>query len=108
MLPLLMAGAAGTGGAFVYFLDPDQGRRRRGLARDRFRAAAHWTAERVAQASRAAGTRAAGYTRRVAHPRAAQATPPNDAALAAKVETELFRDPSVPKGTINVNAERGV
>jgi osmotically-inducible protein OsmY len=32
----------------------------------------------------------------------------DDATLAQKVMTELFRDPHVPKGAINVNAERGV
>ena len=99
MLPLLLASAAGVGAAVAYFLDPAQGRRRRGLARDRVRAAA--------RRGRAAGARAAGYARRAAHPRALQLPPANDAALAAKVETELFRDPGVPKGTINVNAEVG-
>jgi osmotically-inducible protein OsmY len=33
---------------------------------------------------------------------------PNDATLARKVETEIFRDQNVPKGQINVNAEDGV
>ena len=33
---------------------------------------------------------------------------PDDATLAHKVETELFRDADVPKGDINVNAENGV
>lgn len=32
---------------------------------------------------------------------------PDDATLAARVQTELFRDQSVPKGKININAERG-
>jgi osmotically-inducible protein OsmY len=32
----------------------------------------------------------------------------NDATLAQKVMTELFRDPHVPKGAINVNAENGI
>jgi osmotically-inducible protein OsmY len=32
----------------------------------------------------------------------------DDATLAQKVMTELFRDPHVPKGAINVNAENGV
>jgi osmotically-inducible protein OsmY len=32
----------------------------------------------------------------------------DDATLAHKVETELFRDPDVPKGKININAEDGV
>ena len=33
---------------------------------------------------------------------------PDDTTLARKVETEIFRDPEVPKGQINVNAEDGV
>jgi osmotically-inducible protein OsmY len=33
---------------------------------------------------------------------------PNDASLAAKVESELFRDPDLPKGDININVEQGV
>jgi osmotically-inducible protein OsmY len=32
----------------------------------------------------------------------------DDATLAQKVMTELFRDPHVPKGAINVNSENGV
>lgn len=37
-------------------------------------------------------------------------TPPeyDDATLAQKVMSELFRDPHVPKGAINVNPENGV
>lgn len=32
----------------------------------------------------------------------------NDQELAHKVESELFRNPSIPKGQININAEEGV
>jgi osmotically-inducible protein OsmY len=32
---------------------------------------------------------------------------PNDATLAHKVESILFRDPRVPKGQISINAEKG-
>jgi len=32
----------------------------------------------------------------------------NDPALARKVETEVFRDPELPKGNISVNVEYGV
>ena len=28
--------------------------------------------------------------------------------LVDRAQTELFRDPSIPKGSININAERGV
>jgi osmotically-inducible protein OsmY len=33
---------------------------------------------------------------------------PNDATLVQRVESELFRDPDVPKGRININAEAGM
>jgi len=32
----------------------------------------------------------------------------DDVTLAHKVETELFRDPKVPKGQISINAQRGL
>jgi osmotically-inducible protein OsmY len=46
----------------------------------------------------------------VAAARARGGTEPllNDAALAMKVESELFRDLDVPKGSMNVNVEQGV
>lgn len=37
-----------------------------------------------------------------------QRPPADDATLAHRVETELFCDPDIPKGQINVNAEHGV
>ena len=32
----------------------------------------------------------------------------DDATLAQKIETQIFRDPDVPKGQINVNVQEGV
>jgi osmotically-inducible protein OsmY len=49
-----------------------------------------------------------GVGQKVSHPTATQDEPPNDATLAQKVMTELFRDPDIPKGRINVNSENGV
>jgi osmotically-inducible protein OsmY len=34
--------------------------------------------------------------------------PANDATLKDRVESELMRDPSMPKGAININAEQGI
>jgi osmotically-inducible protein OsmY len=45
---------------------------------------------------------------REAAPGAALPPEDDDATLAEKVMTELFRDPHMPKGAINVNAENGV
>jgi osmotically-inducible protein OsmY len=42
------------------------------------------------------------------HLREQQKPQPDDATLAQKVESEVFRAAGVPKGTINVNAENGV
>jgi osmotically-inducible protein OsmY len=47
-------------------------------------------------------------TQKAAHLKERPKEQPDDATLTAKVETELFRDPEVPKGDINVNAENGV
>lgn len=106
MVRLVLAGAAGA--ALAYFLDPVLGRRRRHVARDRLAAAVRRSTERLERMGRAASAEVYGVRQKVAHLGAEEERPPNDAALAQKVETELFRDPHVPKGDININAEYGV
>ena len=54
----------------------------------------------------AARGRAAGVARRRSRPDAAERL--NDPALARKVESEIFRDPDAPKGSVDVNVEEGV
>jgi osmotically-inducible protein OsmY len=49
-----------------------------------------------------------GRAKRAAHLREQQKPQPDDATLAQKVESEVFRSAGVPKGTVNVNAEHGV
>src|SRR5439155_7232226 len=39
--------------------------------------------------------------------RATEYEAPNNATVAAKVESELFRDPSIDKGRMNINVENG-
>ena len=77
---LVLGGLVGSAAAIV--LD----RRRRALVTDR-----------VERAGRAVGARVHGMSEDV-----------DDTTLAHKVETEIFRDDSVPKGQINVNAQDGV
>ena len=81
MLRALFYGAIGALAA--YFFDPDNGRRRRALVRDRFQ----------------------GFLPQVEEEPKPQ---PDDVTLARKVETEIFREADVPKGQIDVNAENGV
>src|SRR3954471_15698916 len=72
-------GAAGAAGlAAGYFLDPDSGKRRRHVARDR----------------------AAGLIRRK---RAPEKPAANDQALAERVKSEIFQPADAPKGAVNVN-----
>lgn len=80
MLRALFYGALGALAA--YFFDPDSGRRRRALVRDRLHGFVPQGEEQKPQ--------------------------PDDVTLARKVETEIFRDADVPKGQINVDAEDGV
>lgn len=100
------AGAA-LGAAGEYMLDPGAGRRRRHMARDR-------TMAKLRRASREAERRA-HRAADMAQGLAAEATPPgrdsselNDPALAAKVESELFRPADAPKGSVDVNVEEHV
>src|ERR687892_207134 len=76
---------AALGAALAYFLDPQNGKRRR-----------HVTAE------------AYGVAKKATHLREQEKPQPNDATLTSKVESEIFRDADVPKGQISINAEQGV
>jgi gas vesicle protein len=86
-----MALTAGAGVALGwlagFFLDPESGKRRRRLVVDR----------------------PTGFLKqKAAHLRKQPKEQTNDATLAAKVESELFRPADIPKGNIDVNAEDGV
>jgi osmotically-inducible protein OsmY len=97
-----LAGAIGA--AIAYFLDPDNGRRRRKLLADK-------TGKYVRQGARQAqgvGAQAQGLKAQASHRQEQDKPEPDDVTLARKVETEIFRDADVPKGRINVNAEDGV
>jgi osmotically-inducible protein OsmY len=99
-----LAGAA-VGAAGAYFLDPDNGTRRRHIARDRSLAKGRDVAREA--------ERKASYAEGVAEGVVAKATPGsggaaeelNDPALAAKVESEIFRPADAPKDKVDVNVE---
>lgn len=100
----LFALAGAIGAAIAYFLDPDNGRRRRKLLADK-------TGKYVRQGARQAqgvGAQAQGLKAQATHRQEQEKPEPDDVTLARKVETEIFRDADVPKGRINVNAEDGV
>ena len=99
---------AALGAALFYFLDPQNGRRRRALAKDRVPAFFRGKARHAERFGRSAQAQAYGVTQKVKHRKEEDKPQPDDVTLAHKVETEIFRDAEVPKGQINVNAENGV
>lgn len=105
----LLAGAIGlTVGLVVgYFFDVQNGRGRRIKTRDQLMGFFRKGYRRLARVERHAVSDIGGMRARVTHMRPAT-IPPNDQALANKVMSELFRDPKIPKGRININAEHGV
>lgn len=104
---LFSAGAI-AGAIAAYFFDPDGGRRRRRLVRDRTAGMLRRGARNAARAVRTRAVVTVGHGRGLVHGlRAPEPEPLDDVELAHKVESILFRDPAVPKGQLNVNAERG-
>jgi osmotically-inducible protein OsmY len=97
----------GLGALIAYFFDPDNGGRRRAMARDRLAAKARRSSERVGSTAQSAASQAQAAKSKVAHREEEAKTQPDDVTLARKVETEIFRDADLPKGQINVNAENG-
>jgi osmotically-inducible protein OsmY len=97
----------GTGAA-AYFLDPDSGKRRRSLAQDRIAAFFRQRARAAEQAKRAAASYAEGYKERAKAKVRGEQPPGDDITLKNKIETELFREPDAPKGSVNVDVVDGI
>jgi len=97
----------GVGAALAYFLDPDKGKRRRNIARDRLMATMRQTGSQLEDRARYAASTAQGWQQKATQMGKEAAYDLNDSDLAHKVESELFRDPNISKGNININAERG-
>jgi osmotically-inducible protein OsmY len=102
-------GAAGAVGlAAGYFLDPESGRRRRNVARDRALSLIRTGADR---ARSEAEHRADQVEGKVEAAKGEAPTPKpgaNDQTLAERVKSEIFQPADAPKGSVNVNVENGV
>src|SRR5918996_109605 len=93
--------AAAAGAAIAFFFDPQSGRRRRAEARDRSAASVRGAFRRLGRVQRHAEAEAFGAAQKLQHLREEPKPTPDDATLAQKVQSEIFRDPDVPKGQIN-------
>ena len=96
------------GAGLAYFFDPQSGKRRRKTTLDRTAAFFRHGGRRAERAGRTVASEAYGLKQKAAHLREEEKPQPDDTTLARKVESEIFREPDMPKGQINVNAESGV
>ncbi len=102
-----LATAAALGAAATYFFDPDRGRTRRIKAKDQTLATFRRIGRRSQRLKRATGAETYSLWQKATH-RTPADPEPDDLTLAHKVESEVFGDPTIPKGKININAEDGV
>ncbi len=107
MTSLTLAGGLAVGALTMYFFDPERGRARRVKAKDMTLGAVRRVGRRAERLGRATGAETYGLVQKVRHLRPAEKDY-DDATLAHKIESEIFGDPNVPKGKINVNVEEGV
>jgi osmotically-inducible protein OsmY len=109
MAALLVAG--GVGAVAEYFLDRERGPRRRHILRDRVRAALRRRSRDAVRRAKYLEGVAEGAAYKAAHAVpgvGGHKEPPDDVALAQKVESIAFRNAGVPKGHVSVNADNAV
>jgi osmotically-inducible protein OsmY len=105
----ILFGAA-IGAAAAWFLDPNDGTRRRSVLRDKTVKYARQGKEEAARKATFAGETVKGKATAAAPVAGREPAGErlNDPALQAKVESEVFRDPEAPKGQVAVNVEDAI
>jgi osmotically-inducible protein OsmY len=96
---------AATGAAAAHFLDPDSGRKRRNQASDLATAKATHAASAVSSQAHSAADTVKGAAHSVT-PRRHEDM--DDATLADRVRSEIFRAADAPKGSVSVDVQAGV
>jgi osmotically-inducible protein OsmY len=99
--------SAAVGAAFMYFFDPQEGRRRRAMTKDRTAGLFRGAWRKTERAGGRVSAEAYGVTKKVTH-RKEKEKDLDDVTLARKVESEIFRAADAPKGQVDVNAVDGV
>ena len=104
---IIAAVTALAGALAAALLDPARGRARRARLVDQGSATLRRAARRIGPSAGAARASVSNAVVAVVG-RRGQGQALDDASLAAKLESQLFRDPGVPKGSININVEQGI
>jgi osmotically-inducible protein OsmY len=100
----IVAGA--TGAAVAYLLDPQRGRGRRAQLADQGAATLRHAAHGAERVVRSVTSTAEGKLEALTQG-GSRVAATDDVTLRDRAESILFRDPKVPKGAINLSAERG-
>jgi osmotically-inducible protein OsmY len=98
---------AGLAAGLKYFFDPEQGNRRRAMAKDRIAAFGRRLVRRGEGAGHGVTSQAQALKAKATHLRE-EPKDLDDVTLARKVESEIFRDAGAPKGQVSVNVANGV
>ena len=95
------------GALLTYFFDPQSGARRRHVALDRTAGFLRSRGRDAVRAGRGVAAEAYGVSQKMQHLKE-EPKDYDDATLAAKIQSQVFRGPDIPKGKLNVNVQNGV
>jgi osmotically-inducible protein OsmY len=103
-----VAGAGAAGAAGAYFLDPNEGKRRRNVLRDRTLALFRKGSERARREAEYRKSQAEGKVEAAKSMARPEKPAANDQQLTERVKSEIFQPADAPKGSVNVNVENGI
>jgi hypothetical protein len=103
----ILTGAA-VGAAAAYFFDPERGRTRRALFADWAGSQTRRGWRALNQLSARTSNSAAAFPQRMVQLRSMRPRPADDLTLRDRVESEVFRNPDLPKDRINLDVQTGV
>lgn len=95
-------------GLLMYFIDPERGRRRRHMLRDRALSRLRRIGRGIASTLRGATAETYGVSQRIVHLVPRETEVADDETLRQRVESQLFRDRHIPKGNLNISCEHGM
>jgi hypothetical protein len=95
-----------AGAAIFYLLDPDRGRARRAQLGDQIAGGVRRGQAQLTKLSGRLSSQGHGTSQRFTH--IWSGPPVDEVTLKQRVESEIFRDPQVPKGDINLDVRGGL
>lgn len=96
------------GALTMYMLDPDRGKRRRHMTRDKIGSISRKLNRRIRSESEHVKGRAVGVVQETLQTEPPDNPLPDDNTLRDRVESEVLRKPDIPKGNFNINVASGI